>query len=600
MKLRSPIVATLGHVDHGKTTLLDRIRGTVVAAREPGAITQHIGASFVPTEVVEKMCGMLLRRFKFKIEIPGLLFVDTPGHAAFSNLRRRGGSVADIAILVVDVNEGVMPQTVESIEILRARRTPFVIAANKIDLIPGWKTLPETCLFEALKFRDKSLLRILDEKIYSIVLSLAQRGLNADRYDRITDFTRTVAIVPISAKTGEGIPDLLAVLVGLTQQYMKKRLEVSERTAGTVLEVREDPGLGVNINAIIYDGCLREGSQIVVGGRHGPIVTKVRAILVPKPLDEIRDPTEKFKPIKEVSAAAGVKIVAPGLDDALAGSPLYAVSDEVSLEELMVKVKEEVESIRISTDKVGVVVKADTLGSLEALVNELKKNNIPIRLADVGDICKRDVVEASIVKASNQAYGVILGFNVKVLPDAFEEALKSEVKIFENKVIYRLMEDFFNWVRSLKEEEAKLALESLIRPGKIRLIPGYVFRRSKPAIFGVEVLAGRIKPGYPLIRADGTPVGSIVQIQERNESLREATRGMQVAISMKEPTVGRHIKEGEILYVDAPEKHLRTLLKEYKDTLTDDEKECLKEFLKVKRKVSPYFYLSAEAELEKS
>jgi translation initiation factor 5B len=591
MPIRQPIVVVLGHVDHGKTTLLDKIRGTVVAVREPGAITQHIGASYVPTKILEKLCMGLLRKFNFRIEVPGLLFVDTPGHAAFSSLRRRGGSVADIAILVVDVNEGVMPQTVESLEILKARRTPFIVAANKVDLLPGWRQPSDLCFFERLKTLDRSVARILDEKIYEIVASLSQHGINADRYDRVTDFRKTVAIVPVSAKTGEGVPDLLAILVGLTQRYLKRRLEVSERTAGTVLEVREDPGLGVNINVILYDGVLKEGDTIVVGGKHGPITTKVRAILVPKPLDEIRDPTEKFKSLKEVSAAAGVKIVAPNLEDVIAGSPLYTAASEEQLEEVKAKVGEEVESVRFSTDKAGIVVKADTLGSLEAILGELKASQIAVRMADVGDISKRDVVEASVAKISDVANGVVLGFNVKVLPDAQDEALRAGVKIFRENVIYRLMEEYFDWVRSLKEEEARIALEALIRPGKVKILPGCLFRRSKPAICGVEVQAGRIKPGYPLAKEDGTSIGRIIQIQERGESLREAVRGMQVAISMKEPTLGRQVKEGETLYVDIPENHIRNLLHNYKDTLTPDEEECLKEFLQVKRKVNPYFCL---------
>ncbi|MHC1589823.1 MAG: translation initiation factor IF-2 [Candidatus Hecatellaceae archaeon] len=591
MPIRQPIVVVLGHVDHGKTTLLDKIRGTVVAVREPGAITQHIGASYVPTKILEKMCMGLLRKFNFRIEVPGLLFVDTPGHAAFSSLRRRGGSVADIAILVVDVNEGVMPQTVESLEILKARRTPFIVAANKVDLLPGWRQPADLCFFERLESLDRSVARILDERVYEIVASLSQHGINADRYDRVTDFRKTVAIVPVSAKTGEGVPDLLAILVGLTQQYLKQRLEVSERTAGTVLEVREDPGLGVNINVILYDGVLREGDTIVVGGKHGPVTTKVRAILVPKPLDEIRDPTEKFKSLKEVSAAAGVKIAAPNLEDVIAGSPLYTAASEEQLEEVKAKVGEEVESVRFSTDKAGIVVKADTLGSLEAILGELKASQIAVRMADVGDISKRDVVEASVAKKSDVAHSVVLGFNVKVLPDAQDEALRAGVKIFRENVIYRLMEEYFDWVRSLKEEEARIALEALIRPGKVKILPGCLFRRSKPAICGVEVQAGRIKPGYPLVREDGSFIGRIVQIQERGESLREAVRGMQVAISMKEPTLGRHVKEGEILYVDMPESHIRNLLRNYKDTLTPDEEECLKEFLQVKRKTNPYFCL---------
>ena len=590
MTLRQPIVAVLGHVDHGKTTLLDRIRGTAVAAREPGAITQHIGASFVPTKVLEEFCGELLKLFKFKIEIPGLLFIDTPGHSAFSNLRRRGGSVADIAILVVDVMEGVQPQTVESLEILKTYKTPFVVAANKIDLIPGWKSKPDKPVLESLKTGEPSVLRILDEKVYTIIGSLSYHGFNSERFDRIRDFTRTVAVIPVSAKTGEGLPDLLAVLAGLTQQYMKKRLTVSLGPAkGTILEIREDVGLGVNVNAIIYDGVLHKNDLIVLGGKEKPIVTKVRAILVPKPLDEIRDPREKFSELEEVYAAAGVKIVAPGLEDAIAGGPIYGASGEGEVEELLRRVETEIRSIRILTDKVGVVLKSDTLGSLEALVNELRKAGIPIRIADVGEVSKRDVVEASVVKNEDPFFGVVLGFNVKVLPDAEEEALKTGVKIFQNNVIYKLLEDYEDWVRTQKEAKTRKTFESLIKPGKIRFLQGFVFRRSNPAIFGVEVLAGRIKPQYPLIRMDGANVGKIAQIQDKGQNIPEALKGMKVAISMREPTVGRHVRENDVLYVDVPEEHLKVLLREFKDMLTDEDLNCINEFVEVKRKKVPHF-----------
>lgn len=588
--LRQPIVVVLGHVDHGKTTLLDRIRGTAVAAREPGAISQHIGASFVPSFVIEKLCGNLLKMFKFKIEIPGLLFVDTPGHEAFSNLRRRGGSVADIAILVVDVIDGVKPQTVESIEILRTRKTPFVVAANKIDLIKGWKSQPGKSFLESVRLADPSAVRLLDEKIYSIVGSLAEYKFNCERYDRIKDFTRNVAIVPVSAKTGEGLPDLLAVLTGLTQQYMKKRLMVTSGAAkGTVLEVCEDIGLGVNVNAIIYDGILRKNDLIVLGGKKDPITTKVKAILIPKPLDEIRDPREKFTEVMEVSAAVGVKIVASGLEEAIAGAPIYGVSSKDELEEVLERVKSEVESIRILTDKEGVIVKADTLGSLEALVEELKKNDIPIRIADVGDVSKRDVVEASIVKDENLKFGVILAFNVKILSDAEEEVLKTGVKVFRNNIIYRLLEEYVDWAKKLEEEKVKRTFESLIKPGKVKVLQGFVFRRSNPAIFGVEVLAGRIQPQYPMLRFDGNSVGRIVQIQERGENIHEAVKGMKVAVSMKEPTIGRQIRENDILYVDIPEEHLKTLIREFKDELKEEDMDCIKEFIEVKRKKIPYF-----------
>jgi len=580
----------LGHVDHGKTTLLDKIRGTTVALREPGAISQHIGASFVPASVLEKVCGELLKIFKFRIEVPGLLFIDTPGHAAFSNLRMRGGSVADIAILVVDLMEGVKPQTIESVEILKSRKTPFVVAANKLDLISGWKSHPDKSFLEALKTTEKSILRILDEKVYSIVGDLSTRGIGSERFDRIRDFTRTVAIVPVSAKTGEGLPDLLAILTGLTQQYMKKRLTVTSGPAkGTILEVREDVGIGVNVNAIIYDGVLHQNDLIVLGGKNKPFTTKVRAILVPKPLDEIRDPREKFKELKEVSAAAGVKIVAPGLEEAVAGSPIYAVSTDTELKEVMEKIKTEIESIRISTDKLGIILKADTLGSLEALINELKKNNVPIRLADVGDVSKRDVVEAVVVKNEAPNLGVILNFNVKVLPDAEEEALKNGIKIFQNNVIYRLLEEYNEWVKQQEEVRIQKTFESLIKPGKIQVLQGFVFRRSNPAIFGVEVLAGRIRSQYPLIRTDGNNVGRIVQIQDKGQNIPEAVAGMKVAISMKEPTIGRHIRENDVLYVDIPENHIKFLLQNFRDKLTEEDLNCIDEFIEVKRKKVPHF-----------
>ncbi len=588
--LRQPIVVVLGHVDHGKTTLLDRIRGTAVAAREPGAISQHIGASFVPSSIIEKLCGNLLKMFKFKIEIPGLLFIDTPGHAAFSNLRRRGGSIADIAILVVDIMDGVKPQTVESIEILRARKTPFVVAANKLDLIRGWKSQPGKSFIESIRAADPSVVRLLDEKVYSIVGALAEYRFNSERYDRVRDFTKTIAIVPVSAKTGEGLPDLLAVLTGLTQQYMKKRLMITVGPAkGAILEVCEDVGLGVNVNAIIYDGILRKNDTIVLGGKKEPIIAKVKAILIPKPLDEIRDPREKFTEIREVSAAVGVKIVASGLEEAIAGAPIYGVSSKDELKEVLERVKAEVESIRILTDREGIIVKADTLGSLEALVEELKKNDIPIRIADVGDVSKRDVVEASIVKSEDLKFGVILAFNVKILPDAEEEALKTGVKIFQNNVIYRLMEEYTDWVKKLEEEKVKRTFESLIKPGKVKVLQGFVFRRSNPAIFGVEVLSGRIQPQYPMLRFDGSSVGKIVQIQERGENLHEAVKGMKVAISMREPTIGRQVRENDILYVDIPEEHLKTLIREFKDKLEEEDLECIREFIEVKRKKVPYF-----------
>jgi translation initiation factor 5B len=550
MPIRQPIVCVLGHVDTGKTLLLDKIRKTSVQAREAGGITQHIGASFFPVDTIKQLVGSSLSRVKAEIEIPGLLIIDTPGHEVFTNLRRRGGSVADIAVVVIDVLRGFEAQTYECIEILKARKTPFLVAVNKIDRVPGWSSYPDTPFSKAYQLQDPYVRQDLDTRIYDIIGVFSRLGFRSDRFDSIKDFTKTVALVPTSAKTGEGITELLMVLVGLAQQYLKKSLQTTKGPAkGTVLEVKEEPGLGLTLNTIIYDGILRKDDMIVVGGKEKPIVTNIRAILVPKPLDEIRDPREKFSTVKSVSAAAGIKIVAPDLEGALAGAPLYAVPAGEDPAKYARLITEEIGKIRIATDANGVVLKTDTLGSLEAVAEILKQNNIPIRLADVGDISKRDVVEASVVKENDPTYGAILAFGVRTLPDAEEEARIKGVQIFREKIIYQVIEKYLAWFKTQREETAEQKLETLVRPGKIQVLQGFVFRRAKPAILGVEILAGKIVPKVGIIRVeDGEDLGEIQQIQDKGKTIPEADKGMQVAISMDKPIVGRHVFEKDMLY----------------------------------------------------
>ncbi len=600
-KLRSPIVVVLGHVDHGKTTLLDKIRGTAVAKKEPGEMTQHVGASFVPTHVIDAIAEPLKKFIRFRLRIPGLLFIDTPGHEAFANLRRRGGSIADLAVLVIDVTDGVKPQTVESIEILKERNVPFVVAANKIDKIPGWRSEENSSFMENSRKQDRKALDTLDRIIYTIVGSLAGLGIDADRFDRVRDFRKVVPIIPLSAKTGEGIPELLAVLAGLAQQFLEERLRYAEGPArGVVLEVKEEPGLGMTIDSIIYDGIIRRGDIIVLGGFEGPIITKVRALLLPKPLDEMRAPTDRFVPVEIVYAAAGVKIAAPNLEKAIAGSPIFVASSEEEVSKLASRVMEEMRSVRIfSQETIGVVVKADTLGTLEALTSMLKRRGIKIRIADVGPLTKREAIEASIVAKEDRYLGVVLLFNIGVNQDA-EEIIKTQgIKVFSGNIIYRLVEDYIEWVNEEKKREKERELDRLVRPGKIRVIPGYIFRRSDPAIVGIEVLGGVIKPGYPLMRYDGRSLGHIMQIQDAGKPVQIARTGMSVAISIRgDILVGRHIDEGDIIYTDIPESHVEELVNKFSQDLSDDELLTLKEIVEVKRKINRMFATSAYLKLQ--
>jgi translation initiation factor 5B len=560
MPIRQPIVSVLGHIDTGKTKLLDKIRKSSVQDREVGGITQHIGASYFPVDTLAAICGPLFKGMKKDVQLPGLLVIDTPGHEAFANLRKRGGAVADIAILVVDVLRGFEAQTYECLDILKEKKTPFLVAANKID------------------------------RLYRIMGTFSRLGFKADKFNNVKDFTQTIAIVPTSAKTGEGIPELLAVLIGLTQQYLQARLRTTEGPAkGTVLEVKEEPGLGMTINVIIYDGILQKGDLIVVGAKEKPVATNIRAVLLPKPLDEIRDPRDKFSSVDSVSAAAGVKIAAPNLEEALAGAPLYAVPSEAQLEDYIKMVSEEVEQIKIATDMDGVVLKTDALGSLEAIAESLKRSNVPIKMADVGDVSRRDVTEAFVVKEREPLHGVILAFNVKVLPDAEEEAANRNIPIFNHKTIYNLIDDYLQWKN--QEEETRLGEEygRLVKPAKVKFLPGYVFRKAKPAVVGVEVLAGKIKPKNTLTKEDGRNVGEILQIQDKGKAVSEANVGMQVAVSLSKTVVGRHIHEGEVFYVRVPEAHAKVLLTKFQDRLTPEEIEALNEFIEIMRIESPFW-----------
>lgn len=583
--LRTPIVVVMGHVDHGKTTLLDKIRGTAVAKGEAGLITQHIGATEVPLNVIQDFCGS---HFGNEMQIPGLLFIDTPGHHAFTSMRSRGGSLADLAVLIVDVNEGFQPQTIESLSILKRYKTPFVVAANKMDRIGGWHPTANAPFATSLKAQNERVTEVLDTRLYELVGELYKYGFDGDRYDRIGDFTRTVGIVPISAVTGEGVPDLLMILAGLAQRFLKDNLKLTATGpgVGTILEVKEEKGLGVTLDVILYNGEFNSGDTVIVGTAHEPVVTKIRALLKPKPLAEIRS-EERFLPVKHVAAASGVKISAPKIENALAGSTIRVVTSPEEVEALSLELKSELEAVRIDTENEGVILKSDTLGSLEALVGELKARNIPIHFADVGPISRRDVIKAAAI--NDPLLSAVMGFNVDILPDAITEIQKTNVPVFSSEIIYSIIENYEKWVEDQKMKIEQERLEAVIRPGAVRILPDCVFRQSKPAVVGVQVIGGIVRTQVNLMREDGANVGVVKGIQAHNENQGSATVGQEVAISIDGPTVGRQIHEGDILYVNIPEKHARIVEMELKPKLAEDEREVLEDFLEIKRKKDPFW-----------
>ncbi|MCW1301000.1 MAG: translation initiation factor IF-2 [Candidatus Nanoarchaeia archaeon] len=584
--LRAPIVTVLGHIDAGKTTLLDKIRGTAIAQKEIGGITQHIGATEIPIEFVERICGEIIKGFRVEIKIRSILFIDTPGHEAFTNLRRRGGSIADIAIVVVDINEGVQEQTREAIEISRAFQVPFFIALTKIDTLPGWRTRSTFCFSKSLEQQTDEVKFELEKKIALITDQLAKLQLNADLFSRVRDYAQTIPIVPCSGVSGEGIGELLLLIIGYAQKFLpeKLKLELDARAEGNVLEVKEEKGVGKTLNVILYRGKLRVGDWIVIGSSKGAIVSRVKAILKPMPLQDMREKC-RFYEVDEALSACGIKLIASNVEDVIAGMPFIGCAEN-EIGEAKKRIEREVSGSSIEVDEEGVIVKADTLGTLEAIVSILRRNGIKVRKAEIGEPNRNDLIEAIEMRRKNLFYGVIMLFNVKVSREVENMAVSHGIKLLRSNVIYKLAEEYEEWVKRAVEEEKRRQLEKVTTPFKIRVLPGFIFRQSKPAIVGIEVLAGKIRSNYKVMREDGKPIGIIQRVEQMGQELPEAREGERVAVSIDGAVIGRNVKEGSVLISDISEEEYSILTK-LQDLLTENERAVLEKVVELKRSKDP-------------
>ena len=586
--LRSPICSVLGHVDHGKSSILDAIRGSAIVKGEAGAITQAIGASIIPIETIIGLSGDLMGSMKAKIDIPGLLFIDTPGHAAFTSLRKRGGTLADIAIIVVDINEGLKPQTIEALEILRQYKTPFIIAANKIDLVQGYSKNDEKSFIKNMNKQHPSYHENIETKLYELIGRLHEHGFLSERYDRISDHTKEISIVPVSAKSMIGIPEMLMVLIGLAQKYLKNKLymDVNSPAKGIILEVKEDKGLGTTIDSIIYDGTIRVNDTIVTPTLDGSITAKVKALLQPSPLHEMRDKKAVFKHVNKAVGAIGIKICGHGLEGAIAGMPIATtIEDEHNIREVSEQLHSDIMETLISQEKEGIIIKADTLGSLEALSVLLKDKSIPIKKSMIGPISLKDVKHAHALREEHPQYGAILGFNISCTPEVLIEAKKSGVRIITNDVIYKIIDDYEAFIEETRREEQRVSLKGLPSPARIILLRGYVFRQSNPAIVGCLIDKGELKVGTYLMK-NAKRVGRVKSIQKDKETVKVADEGSRVAVSIEGATIGRQVLEEDVLYSMIGEEDYRNY-KKHRDILTPAEKEVLIQIGQIMREENP-------------
>ena len=573
--IRQPIVTVCGHVDHGKTSILDKIRGSSIAEAEAGGITQKISFTLFPAENIKKGCW-LLDKHNFALKIPGFLFIDTPGHAAFTNLRKRGGNLADLAILVVDINSGIQPQTAEVLQILKANKTPFMIALNKIDNISGWKKQSDD-LKTSLESQAVHVKQVFDERFYTFQAALNSHGFNSDLYFNLTDFTKKIALIPCSARTGEGIPELLMMLCGLSQKFLSKQLDLAESAKGLLLEIKKERTMNC-IEAILYDGKLKVGDEIVIATLNEPIKAKIKSI------EEIKPLSRQFSPVKEATASTGIRLQLSEQENLLPGMPFQIYKND--LKQIEKEFKKEL-SEAIQTDSEGIIVKADSLGSLEALLTLLRQENILVLKAGIGKINKQDISAAKANLKANKMNALILGFNTEMDEEAAESAKAEKgIKIIANEVVYRLIEELKKWHEEKRQEIEREKLLGLASVFKLQILPQYVFHNSKPAIFGVKVIGGILKPEIKMITKNGDEIGHTKNIQHEKNSLKEAGAGMEVAISVPGATFDRQLKDAECLYSDMGESQFKAL-KKNKEVLSQSEIRVLQEIASIKRKVKP-------------
>ncbi|XP_022829720.1 eukaryotic translation initiation factor 5B [Spodoptera litura] len=554
--LRAAVVCVLGHVDTGKTKILDKLRRTNVQDGEAGGITQQIGATNVPIENIKEQTKHVKGVNEIAFKLPGLLIIDTPGHESFSNLRNRGSSLCDIAILVVDIMHGLEPQTIESINLLKTKKTPFIVALNKIDRLYDWQSAQRKDVRDILKMQQPNTQLEFEKRSKDVMLQFAEQGLNAALFYENPDPRTYVSLVPTSAVTGEGMGNLLAMIVQACEGPLHKRLVFSQQLLATVLEVKAIPGLGTTIDTILINGTLHEGDTMVLAGTDGPIVTQIRSLLMPQPMKELRVKNAYIEH-KEVVGAQGVKIAAKELEKAIAGLNLLVAQkpDEVDVlkEEVARELKSALSSIKLSER--GVYVQASTLGSLEALLEFLRTSNIPYSAIRIGPVVKRDVMKASAMLEHDSQFATILAFDVKIERDAQEMADQVGVKIFAADIIYHLFDKFTAYREELKQRKREEFKHIAVFPCKLKVLPQFVFNSRDPIVMGVMVEAGIVKEGTPICvpSQEFVELGIVTSIEVNHKQVETARKGQEVCIKIEpipgeSPKMfGRHFDETDML-----------------------------------------------------
>ena len=578
--LKAPICCIVGHIDAGKTSLLDKLRNTNIQEKEVGGITQHIGSTFFPIQTIENSCSSIKGKFEVICNIPGILMIDTPGHSEFQSLRDVGTSICDLGILIIDIEESIQEQTKEAIKLLKEKKIPFVVAVTKLDKLYGWKTTKSSNLREALKEQSKDMSMMLMAKLEDIKYDLSKEDINAEFYFKNSNPKQIYSIVPVSSKTGEGIADLLALLVYTAQNWMLKKILYQDTVSCTIMESKYDKHNGYTIDVILNNGTINVGDKFVVSTITGPNICTVRNLLIPSALTQLGKKTNwDYK--DSVRASIGCKIIGSNLDGAYPGTHLFPIKTSgasASAEaDAINNANQEINAVWKSYDFIspGVFIGTQTFGELDASYSIFQKAGINIAGAYIGEPSNK-FIDLILMKTEvdtlpeNRIYLYFGAFNNT---DVFEYAKKNNITLLSSEVIYKLVELYKIEKEKIIKARQNTTNNNAIFPVEMVILKQYIFMKggSDHLMFGVKIKKGTLYKNTPIcIPEKNVHLGKVLNIQFEHKEKEKGEEGQEICIRLDNPNqliINRQFDVNDKLIAHLSRNSIDILKRDYKEVV---------------------------------
>ena len=575
--LKAPICCIVGHVDAGKTSLLDRLRNTNIQEKEVGGITQHIGSTFFPIDTIKSSCSSIKGKFEVICNIPGILMIDTPGHSEFQSLRDVGTSICDLGILIIDIEESIQEQTKEAIKLLKEKKIPFVVAVTKLDKINGWKTTTSPNLREALKEQSKDMSMMLMAKLEDIKYDLSKEDINAEFYFKNSNPKQIYSIVPVSSKTGEGIADLLSLLVYTAQNWMLKKIIYQDTVSCTIMESKYDKHNGYTIDVILNNGTINVGDKFVVSTITGPNICTVRNLLIPSAFTQLGKKTNwDYK--DSVRASIGCKIIGSNLDGAYPGTHLFSIktSDASTETDAINNANQEINAVWKSYDFIspGVFIGTQTFGELDAGYSIFQKAGISVAGAYIGEPSNK-FIDLILMKTETDTLPenrIYLYFGAFNNTDVFEYAKKNNITLLSSEVIYKLVELY-----KIEKEKMIKARQNTnnnaIFPVEMVILKQYLFMKggSDHLMFGVKIKKGTLYKNTPIcVPEKNVHLGKVLNIQFEHKEKEKGEEGQEICIRLDNPNqliINRQFDVSDKLIARLSRESIDILKRDYKEVV---------------------------------